>query len=201
MFLEGESESKRAALKVLEVALAQDDLNLLRDLVRFLDLNPATAGTSEVSWEKEGGWGTEESELGEGKGGKGAKSENSDKRKVRMDWKGGGVKSEVQVQASTYLLKGDEEYYLQEVLLSRHARKLLRLRELEAFVIFGEIVNRPLRMWLYREKNRDANVPEEELADLISVIADQFGVNVRIVKLVCLICLTDDVCLPLISNL
>ena len=76
------------------------------------------------------------------------------------------------------MLKGDEEYYLQEVLLSRHARKLLRNRNLKQFVMFGEIVERPLRMWLYREKSRDANIPEEEVGNLIDTIAIQFDVSV-----------------------
>lgn len=48
MHLEGEHESKRAALKVLDIALVKDDLVLLKDLVRFLDLSPASASTSSV---------------------------------------------------------------------------------------------------------------------------------------------------------
>lgn len=133
MQVEGENESRRAALKVLDVALGCDDLGLLKDLVRFLDLNPANVYTSGVS---------------------SAEAER------------------------TLIFKGDEEYYLQEVLLSRHARKLLRSRSLKAFVEFGDIVGRPLRMWLYREKNRDASIPAGELESLIDTISIEFDVSV-----------------------
>ena len=47
--INGEQESRRAALKILDIALSLDDLVLLKDLVRFLDLNPSNNQVANVS--------------------------------------------------------------------------------------------------------------------------------------------------------
>jgi hypothetical protein len=88
-----------------------------------------------------------------------------------------------------YFKVEEEYYYLQEVLLSRHARKLLRTRSLKEFVYFGDVVSRPLRMWLYREKNRDASVSKEELPTLLGTLAHQFEVQ-RMAPILCYFVLT-----------
>jgi hypothetical protein len=47
----------------------------------------------------------------------------------------------------------DEEYYLQEMIFGRYARKLLMQQQLKKLLAFARIVNHDLRSWLLRERH------------------------------------------------
>lgn len=71
----------------------------------------------------------------------------------------------------------DEEYYVQELLLARYARKLLRQRQIRTFVKFGAIADHELRVWLSRERTRDAFLNEKELGTALSLLHEQFNLD------------------------
>jgi len=69
----------------------------------------------------------------------------------------------------------DEDYIMQEVLLSRYARKLLNQHNLRMLLQFSRIVNRELKPWLVRERWRAAQV--ENYVSAFSSLHSQFNIG------------------------
>jgi hypothetical protein len=63
---------------------------------------------------------------------------------------------------------------MQEVLLARHARKLLLKKQLKALALYCSIVQRQLRGWMLRERKRAAVV--DDLAEALALCHSQFNI-------------------------
>jgi hypothetical protein len=114
--------ARKCAAKLLGMALDSEDMELVQDLMRFLD------PIEDSEAEEEGILGSE-NESGVGRGREGTGSMNDDG-----------------------LTEDDEEFLMVEVLLSRYARKLLSQHQLKQLLRFAGMVNRPLQPWLVRER-------------------------------------------------
>jgi hypothetical protein len=61
---------------------------------------------------------------------------------------------------------------MQEVLLARHARKLLLKKQLKALALYSSIVQRQLRGWLLRERKRAAVI--DDFTETLALCHSQF---------------------------
>jgi len=77
---------------------------------------------------------------------------------------------------SEMLSPDDQEYYLQELLLARYARKLLHQQQLKKLIIFGKKVSHDLRPWLVRERRRAAALEETGLETALTIVHLQFHI-------------------------
>ncbi|PRP78824.1 hypothetical protein PROFUN_00997 [Planoprotostelium fungivorum] len=68
----------------------------------------------------------------------------------------------------------DQEYYLQELLLARYARKLLYQQKLKQLLHFSRRIGHDLRTWLAREKRRAAVTENQETA--LAMVHIQFNI-------------------------
>jgi hypothetical protein len=140
----GVEYARRGAIKLLDLTLKYDNLDLLRDLMRFLEPlgNPEHGEEDALVKALKRGNLIEDDTI------------NSPK-KLNI-----GVDTE------------DEEFYLQELLLAKYARKLLQKKQMRTLIIYGNIVHKELRLWLSREKRRSALV--EDLQGALDSIHRQF---------------------------
>ncbi|KNC79312.1 hypothetical protein SARC_08295 [Sphaeroforma arctica JP610] len=75
---------------------------------------------------------------------------------ISQDVQGDGVRS---VGTQTNLIRSADRFYT-NVLLSQHARKLMRNYEMRALLVFARNLAFPLRRWLWIERHRDALVSD-----------------------------------------
>lgn len=148
-FMEGESDARRAALQCLDLCLKLNNLELLRDLMRFLEpsaalskngsateLPPETHTTPSLSTPRSSTSKSEETEL-----------ETAEIRKQVEGHTTGG-----------YNMK--EEQFVLDDTLARYARKLLVAHDLKSLVLFAKITRHSLRTWLIRERKKAAIVED-----------------------------------------
>ncbi|KAL6049674.1 WD40 repeat protein [Balamuthia mandrillaris] len=139
-YMEGQMVSTRCACTLLEVALDRGQLSLVHDILHFVH---APVYNEEKENEKL------KSEAAKKKEQEEQERKSKQLTKKKEEGKKEGEEGEEEEEGQVW-------YEAIEVLLRRHARKLLEQKKLAALLHFAGLVSRPLRPWLRLERERAA---------------------------------------------
>jgi hypothetical protein len=156
-YMEGEGESRRAALQCLDLCLKLDNLELLRDLMRFLEPETSTPSAKTTPAPE------------------GLSSEPAPTRATGSEPTHETVKLRKEVEAhTTGGFSEQEEQFILDDTMSRYIRKLLTLQDLRGLVRFSRITRHGLSKFLSREKKRAAIV--EDYSRALGRLHSDFGI-------------------------
>eukprot|EP00005_Dracoamoeba_jomungandri_P013395 CAMPEP_0174271912 /NCGR_PEP_ID=MMETSP0439-20130205/49427_1 /TAXON_ID=0 /ORGANISM="Stereomyxa ramosa, Strain Chinc5" /LENGTH=694 /DNA_ID=CAMNT_0015362183 /DNA_START=1807 /DNA_END=3891 /DNA_ORIENTATION=+ len=185
-YMDGERVSNNCAFSLLECALESGDLSLVRDLMRFVErTSPLLVQGPEFPSKKQKGKGKEKEQREQVK----AQLQHS----TGSGWGWGWMERESkplddppnEPQSLTHSQddsddeiidrKHKKEMVAINVLLRRHASKLLASKTLLVLLHFSAAVSRPLRPWLTAEQNRAAVLNgSSELSAALQALHTQF---------------------------
>lgn len=170
-FMEGEAESRRAALQCLDLCLKLDDLELLRDLMRFLE--PNVMASPHQSSDRIGAEQGQTKSLNNSSASLSA-STSSSALSVTVSPPGTEqLRKEVEGHTTGGYNEQQEQFVLDDT-LARYARKLLSNQEMRALIRFARITRHSLSDWISRERKRAAII--EDYPAALSKIHAQFTI-------------------------
>lgn len=161
--MDGEGEARRAALQCLDLCLKLDNLELLRDLMRFLEPEGASAGTGVQSARNSDNRGESETLLSTSVAG-------HQWHRLETYLEDVQLRKEVDSHTTGAFNEAQEQFVLEDT-LSRYARKLLTSQDLRSLVRFAKITRHELHHWFAKERKRAAIV-EDFPATLARIHAD-----------------------------
>ena len=162
--IDGQSESRRAALQCLDLCLKLDNLELLRDLMRFLEPEGSQSLAS-----SSGDINMGDSNLGA------ANSTSKHPTIPRLETTTEDMQMRKEVEAhTTGGFSEQQEHFILEDTLSRYARKLLASQDLRTLVRFSKITRHDLYGWLVKERKRAAII--EDFPATLSRIHSDFSI-------------------------
>lgn len=148
--IDGQGESRRAALQCLDLCLKLDNLELLRDLMRFLEPDGAQMLVSS----------TGELKLDESK-----PSPRNPSISVTPQYRPNALQDDAQMRKdveshTTGGFSEQQEQFILDDTLGRYARKLLASQDLRSLVRFAKITRHDLQSWLAKERKRAAIIED-----------------------------------------
>lgn len=145
--IDGQGESRRAALQCLDLCLKLDNLELLRDLMRFLEPEGSQSLTNSMG----------DLQMDDSKPSPRISLPSQQRTDPPID----DVKMRKEVEShTTGGYSEQQEQFILEDTLSRYARKLLASQDLRSLVRFSKITRHELHGWLAKERKRAAIIED-----------------------------------------
>lgn len=145
--IDGQGESRRAALQCLDLCLKLDNLELLRDLMRFLEPEGSQSLTSSLGDIK-----LDDSRTS-------PRISLPPPQRTELPADDAKIRKEVESHTTGGFSEQQEQFILDDT-LSRYARKLLASQDLRSLVRFSKITRHELQGWLAKERKRAAIIED-----------------------------------------